>query len=177
MNEVMIKPVQVGSLYACLARQFAQQRGLACAGEGRSISNSRPARSASPPTVAEGDLLDEKHLEELMALDLLDQSFLNGIEQIRVLVAQLTISVAARDLESTHGALHLLLGVSGNIGAKALHQFTRQIYPRVVEGQWPSEADWLARICVLGERSADALQTYFDSAKARRDHRDVLSDG
>ncbi|MFM0047302.1 ATP-binding response regulator [Paraburkholderia sediminicola] len=176
MNEVMIKPVQVGSLYASLARQFAQQRVLhAPAKADQSQTSANPI--GRPATVTEGDLLDEKHLEELVALDLLDQSFLNGIEQIRLLVAQLTAGVTARDFESTHGALHLLLGVSGNIGAKALHQFTRQIYPRVVEGEWPSEADWLARICTLGERSADALQVYFGSAKARRDHRDALSDG
>ena len=176
MNEVMIKPVQVGSLYASLARQFAQQRTLHAPAKA-DLSQTLASPIGKPAAVAEGDLLDKKHLEELMALDLLDQSFLNGIEQIRVLMAQLTISVTARDLQSARGVLHLLLGVSGNIGAKGLHQFTRQIYPRVVEGAWPSEADWLARICVLGERSANALETYFDSAKARRDHRDVLSDG
>jgi two-component system CAI-1 autoinducer sensor kinase/phosphatase CqsS len=38
------------------------------------------------------------------------------------------------------------------------------------------ETDWLARICILSERSTDALQTYFATAKARRDHRDFLSD-
>jgi hypothetical protein len=111
-----------------------------------------------------------------VALDLLDQTFLNGIEQIRSTVAQLAASVAARDLESTHGALHVLLGISGNIGAKALHQFVRQIYPRVVEGEWPAEADWLARICSLSDDSAPALQTYFALAKARGDHGDALSD-
>ncbi|MFP3758578.1 hybrid sensor histidine kinase/response regulator, partial [Cupriavidus sp. SIMBA_020] len=85
-------------------------------------------------------LLDEKHLDELVALDLLDQTFVNGIEQIRLLVARLATSAAAHDLKSTHEALHLLLGVSGNIGAKALHQFARQIYPRMIEGEWPVEA-------------------------------------
>ena len=126
-----------------------------------------------PAPHKEGPLLDEKHLEELVALDLLDQTFLNGIEQIRTTVAQLAASVAVRDLESTHEALHVLLGVSGNIGAKALHQFVRQIYPRVVEGEWPAEADWLARICSLSDHSAPALQTYFVSATAIRNYRDV----
>lgn len=176
MNEVMIKPVQVSSLYASLTRQFAQQRALnASAKADLSQTSAGPIRK--PATIAEDSLLDEKHLEELVTLDLLDQSFLNGIEQIRLLVARLPASVAARDLESTHDALHRLLGISGNIGAKALYQFTRQIYPRVVGGEWPSEPDWLEWICMLGERTADALQTYFVSANARRDHRDVLSGG
>lgn len=52
----------------------------------------------------------------------------------------------------------------------------RQIYPRMVEGEWPAEADWLARICSLSDRSAPALQTYFASAKAHRRDRDALSD-
>jgi two-component system CAI-1 autoinducer sensor kinase/phosphatase CqsS len=176
MNEVMVKPVLVGSLYGSLARQFSQQRGdlNAPAKEDLIQPSAKPIGKLS--TIEEGGLLDEKHLEELAALDLLDQSFLNGIEQIRSLVARLPISAAALDLESMHGELHLLLGISGNIGAKALHQFARQIYPRIVEGQWPSEPDWLARICTLGTRSADALQTYFASDKASRDHRDVLND-
>ncbi|MFM0337102.1 ATP-binding response regulator [Paraburkholderia fungorum] len=177
MDEVMVKPVQVGSLYACLARQFAQRRGLAASAKADTDRSETPATPTGKPAPIEEDhLLDEKHLEELVALDLLDPSFLNGVEQIRLLVARLATSVAARDLESTHGALHLLLGVSGNLGAKALHQFARQIYPRVAAGQWPSEADWLARIRTLGNRSADALQAYFATAKVRQDHRDLLND-
>jgi hypothetical protein len=57
-----------------------------------------------------------------------------------------------------------------------LHRFARQLYPRVVGGEWPSEPDWLAHLGMLSGRSADALQAYYASAKARRDHRDVLSD-
>ena len=175
MNEVMIKPVQAGSLYACLTRQFAPQRALS-GPEKTAPLQMPPAPAVKLATIADGELLDEEHLEELVLLDLLDESFLNGIEQIRSLLARLTTSVATVDLKSAHGALHVLLGVSGNIGAKALHQFARQIYPRVIEGEWPSEADWLARISMLGGRSADALQTYYASAKARRAHRDAVSD-
>ncbi|REE23711.1 signal transduction histidine kinase [Paraburkholderia sp. BL27I4N3] len=175
MNEVMVKPVQIGALYASLARQFAQQR--ASQGPGKPEPAQTPAvQAARPAPIREGSLLDEKHLEELVALDLLDQTFLNGIEQIRSTVAQLAASVAARDLESTHGALHVLLGISGNIGAKALHQFVRQIYPRVVDGEWPAEADWLAQICSLSDHSAPALRTYFTSAKARGENGDSMGD-
>lgn len=165
MNEVMTKPAQVGALYAALARQFARQRLEHAREDGLSAhEDALPAGKLA--SLNEGPLLDEKHLQELVALDLLDQTFLNGIEQIRATVAKLATSVAARDFDSTREALHLLLGVSGNIGAKALHQFVRQIYPRVLEGEWPAEADWLARICSLSDRSAPALQTYFASAKA-----------
>lgn len=168
MNEVMVKPVRIGALYAALARQFARQR-VANPPAQASPSRTPAVRAAQLAPIEEGPLLDEQHLEELVALDLLDQTFLNGIEQIRSTVARLAASAAARDLESTHGALHTLLGLSGNIGARALHQFVRQIYPRVIAGEWPAQADWLARICSLSDHSAPALQTYFDSAKARRD--------
>ncbi|KAA1002513.1 response regulator [Paraburkholderia panacisoli] len=175
MNEVMIKPVQAGSLYACLARQFAPQPALNIAAQ-TELSPAPVASIEQPVAIAQNDLLDEDHLEELVALDLLDDSFLNGIEQIRSLVERLAASAAALDVKSAHGALHVLLGVSGNIGARALHQFARQIYPRVIDGEWPAEPDWLARICSLGERSADALLRYYGSTKARRAHRDALSE-
>jgi CheY-like chemotaxis protein len=175
MNEVMIKPVQAGSLYACLARQFAPRPALNVAPQ--TDRSSLPAASTGKPqAIAQDDLLDEDHLEELVALDLLDDSFLNGIEQIRALLERLAASAVALDIKSAHGALHVLLGVSGNIGARALHQFARQIYPRVIDGEWPAEPDWLARICTLGERSADALQTYYASTKARRAHRDAVNE-
>ncbi|MDR6391526.1 ATP-binding response regulator [Paraburkholderia phenoliruptrix] len=175
MNEVMTKPAQIGALYAALARQFARHRAQHLSADAASShEGALPAGKSMP--LGEGPLLDEKHLQELVALDLLDQTFLNGIEQIRSTVATLATSVAARDLDSTREALHVLLGVSGNIGARALHQFLRQIYPRVVEGEWPAEADWLARICSLSDRSAPALQTYFASAKAPEHHRKTTSD-
>jgi CheY-like chemotaxis protein/signal transduction histidine kinase len=177
MNEVMIKPVQAGSLYACLTRQFAPPRAPdAPDALAQQDLPAAPEAAGQLAPIPDDDLLDEEHLEELVALDLLDETFLNGIEQIRSLIARLTTSVAALDIKATHSALHVLLGVSGNIGAKALHRFARQIYPRVIDGEWPSEPDWLAHIGTLGARSADALQKYYASAKARQDHRDALSD-
>jgi DNA polymerase III delta prime subunit len=98
------------------------------------------------------------------------------IEQIRGLLDRLRASVQALDLESTHGALHLLLGASGNIGAHALHQYARQIYPRIVEGDWPADPGWVNSLYALGARSADALQAYYVAATVRHDHRDLLND-
>jgi CheY-like chemotaxis protein len=175
MNEVMIKPVQAGSLYACLARQFAPQRGSNESAP-EVIAPVLDASDASFAALEETDLLDEDHLEELVALDLLDDSFVNGIEQIRTLIARLTANTAAHDIKAAHGALHALLGVSGNIGAKALHRFARQIYPRVIDGKWPVESDWLARISTLGARSTDALQAYYVETRGRRAHRNALSE-
>ena len=127
--------------------------------------------------MAEADpsqLLDRHQLGELAALGLLDASFASGIEQLRALIAQLREHAAKGDLDAAHGALHLLLGASGNIGAKALHQFTRHIYPRTLEGAWPAEPDWLERIGELGERSAEALHRYLELASAGQGRRGPL---
>jgi two-component system CAI-1 autoinducer sensor kinase/phosphatase CqsS len=119
MNEVMIKPVQIGALYASLARQFAQQRASHAPIKAEPVQ--RPAVQAGRPApIKEGPLLDEKHLEELVALDLLDQTFLNGIEQIRSdswrnSPPAWRLSTSNRRTER----LHVLLGISGNIGAKS----------------------------------------------------------
>lgn len=184
MNEVMIKPVRVGALYACLARQFAQAR----ASHGpyaspalqpvQAVEKPRAPimRAGKPATGAKDGLLDESQLEELVSLDMLDQSFLKGIAQIRSLLAQLADNAQAGDILAVHVTLHLLLGISGNIGAKALYAFVKQIYPRVLEGQWPLETDWLQRLSTLGNQSADALQRYFVMATAPRDQSDVMSD-
>jgi two-component system CAI-1 autoinducer sensor kinase/phosphatase CqsS len=174
MDEVMVKPVQIGSLYAALARQFARQRLL------NAMTVTAPSLTPDSEHGQEGigePLLDEIQLIELMALDLVNQAFLDGIEQIRALTGRLSTSAAADDVESAHGALHLLLGVTGSIGAKALHQYAKQIYPEVIGGEWPTEADWLTRICTLSDRTVEALQKYYRSSRARPDHRDALSKG
>jgi two-component system, CAI-1 autoinducer sensor kinase/phosphatase CqsS len=133
-------------------------------------------RAVHPAVSMEYGLLDETQLEELVSLDMLDQSFLKGIGQIRSLLAQLESNVEARDIKAVHVTLHLLLGVSGNIGAKTLYAQVKQIYPRVLDGQWPANEDWLERITTVGSESADALQRYFVTATAPRDQRDVMSD-
>lgn len=175
MNEVLTKPVRVGALYACLARQFAHSL-VATAPANREPQAVPAKRTSVAPIVVENDLLDEAHLEELASLDMLDQTFLKGIAQIRSLLTQLADNVEARDIRATHVTLHLLLGISGNIGARALHLYVKQIYPRVLDGQWPVESDWFERTCALGNRSADALHQYFATALSPVDQPGMSSD-
>lgn len=165
MNEVLIKPVRVGALYTCLARQFALAAASARGEEAPREPAARVAELDLEP-LADTDLLDEAHLEELVSLDMLDPTFLKGIVQIRSLLEQLVTSAQSLDLKTAHYTLHILLGISGNIGAKALHDHVRLIYPRVLDGQWPQEDDWLAHMVTLGNRSADALHRYFVAASA-----------
>jgi two-component system, CAI-1 autoinducer sensor kinase/phosphatase CqsS len=107
-------------------------------------------------------------LEELVTLDLLDQTLPSGIMQLRSLLTQLGISAAANDIHSAHATLHRLLGVSGGIGAKALHSYGTKIYPRIRDGEWPLEPDWIERMTLLGDSSAQALETWLVSAPVAR---------
>ncbi|MFP3507980.1 hypothetical protein, partial [Burkholderia sp. SIMBA_062] len=61
------------------------------------------------------ELLDELQLGELTALGLIDQTFLDGVAQIRALVDELVRGARSMESEPAHTALHRLLGVSGNI--------------------------------------------------------------
>ncbi|POR50201.1 histidine kinase/DNA gyrase B/HSP90-like ATPase [Paraburkholderia eburnea] len=170
MNEVMVKPVRVGALYASLSRQFAHVRGP---GE-RTSANPAPQARMQPQAsnvadtpvvpaakVADEDLLDAMQLDELASLGLLDPSFLKGIAQIRALIDEIGVHARAQDGRALHHAMHILLGVSGNIGAKALHAFARRLYPELQGGGLPTGTGWLEALTELGIRSADALQSYF----------------
>ncbi|NIE63410.1 hybrid sensor histidine kinase/response regulator [Burkholderia sp. Ax-1719] len=172
MNEVMVKPVRVGALYASLSRQFAHTRGTS--GRARTSAPQPPVarKAANAPKapsapiaeaaqVADEDLLDALQLDELASLGLLDPSFLKGIAQIRTLIGEIGTHARAQDGRALHHSMHILLGVSGNIGAKALHSFARRLYPEMQEGSVPTEAGWLEALTTLGTRSADALQAYF----------------
>jgi hypothetical protein len=163
MNDVLVKPVQAATLYASLMTHLARVHTPTV----RVPPVAEAARNEAQ--VLDGpELLDERHLDELVGLDMLDQTFLDGIAQLRALIAEITNVARAKDIEATHEALHRLLGVSGNIGAKALHAFGRRLYPSMVEGRWPLEPDWIERLGVLGGRSAEALDAYFESIAALR---------
>ncbi|MEK6386149.1 MAG: response regulator [Paraburkholderia tropica] len=166
MDDVLVKPVQAAVLCAAVSTQIARLGAKA------SPASAEPA--PLPPMVHDltlptgRELLDELQLGELTALGLIDQTFLDGVAQIRALVDELVRGARSMESEPAHTALHRLLGVSGNIGAKSLHAFGRTLYPRIVDGQWPLEPDWIEQIAALGKRSADALETYFDSVTPLR---------
>ncbi|MFT0175034.1 hypothetical protein ACLKMY_40295 [Paraburkholderia mimosarum] len=82
----------------------------------------------------------------------------------------------AGDIRAAGAVLHLLSGISGNIGAKALHLYVKQIYPRVLDGQWPIETEWFDRTTALGNRSADALHQCFVAAISPVDQTGVSSE-
>ena len=145
MNEVMIKPLQAGSLYACLTRQFAPQPVLDVP-----ATTDLPSAAVAPAcqfeTVAPDDLLDDEHLEELVALDLLDESFVNGIEQIRSLGARLATTRPPSTSNPRTAHCTRCLASAATSEQRSCIDSRRQIYPRVIGGEWPAEPDWLAQL-------------------------------
>ena len=70
-----------------------------------------------------------------------------GLNDMRARFETLAGCVAANDFEQAQHAMHSLVGISGQMGARALHQEMRAIYISMVEaGRWPAEKDWLPKL-------------------------------
>ena len=78
-----------------------------------------------------------------MRAELIDE-YVPGINQ---LVEKLVQAERAHDLHGALDALHSLVGMSGEAGAKALYVFSRETYIPMLERQaWPESPDWAARV-------------------------------
>jgi|GEM_PF-6878147 hypothetical protein len=60
-----------------------------------------------------------------------------------------------------HQAKHSLLGMSGDVGAQALHRLVKRYYPLIATGVLPMEADWFDRIEQTHAATVRALQAAF----------------
>ena len=70
-----------------------------------------------------------------------------ALNDLRIRFETLAGSVAANDFEQAQNAMHSLVGISGQMGARALHQQLRAIYISMVEDRrWPAEKDWLPKL-------------------------------
>ncbi|MES2772230.1 MAG: response regulator [Pseudomonadota bacterium] len=165
-DDFIAKPVDSNELCAKLNQQFAQR-----------CQQAAPADQINPASQAEQDaarakelmnLLDSKRLDEIISIDMLDSLLPYYIEQSEVLLKRLDNSVAAENFAEMHEALHHFLGISGTMGALALHRLIQRIYPPVEAGAWPTEASWLDQIKALSEKTVCALQeNYIKKSPAR----------
>lgn len=124
-----------------------------------------PAASRALSWATAQPLLNIARLDEMRKFtpDLLVESVPIYLQRMRVLQERLAVGVATQEFEPVHEALHSLLGISGDCGALALHQFIRRrIYPEVDRGHWPAEPQWLETIDSLRAQSEVALLAYMD---------------
>src|SRR5581483_6179546 len=108
-------------------------------------------------------LLDDDRLEELAQIGMLDSLALY-LEKTAEALAHLGQSAAIADYREMHQAMHSLLGMSGDVGAQALHQAIRRYYPAIASGVVPADADWLLRITRVHAATVIALQEKYPAS-------------
>jgi CheY-like chemotaxis protein len=152
MDGFLLKPVEAPLLYDALVALLAGARPVPRPG-------SLPP--PTPPTDAEGPLLNEARLDSYRRLGLLDELLADYLPEIARLVDVLARTVQAQQPEEARDALHSLLGMSGEAGALALYQRVRRIYVPVLEQrQWPQGESWVADLRLLAARTEQALREY-----------------
>jgi HPt (histidine-containing phosphotransfer) domain-containing protein len=80
------------------------------------------------------------------------------LEKTAEALLRLRQAVSASDFREMHEAMHSLLGMSGDVGAQALHRVVKRYYPVIAAGAQPADADWFVRIEHVHAATAQALQ-------------------
>ncbi|HXD40281.1 MAG TPA: response regulator [Ramlibacter sp.] len=151
MNDLLTKPIDAAVLYAKL--------GLLIGG------NASLAAAAIPPAGAaadcDGELLNLARLDGFRRIGMLQELLNDYLPEIDRLIARLELGVAAGNLDESIDALHSLLGMSGEVGAQALHRLVRRFYVPMIEARaWPLDREWLAQIKAAAERAQQELKAY-----------------
>jgi len=91
------------------------------------------------------------------------QEFLNRfLSNLIVRNEDLQNSFANKDMHAILMALHSLVGVTGYVGAHALHQYIKlRVYPAVHAGYLPDEEAWVETIGALVKETVDVLQNRY----------------
>jgi two-component system, CAI-1 autoinducer sensor kinase/phosphatase CqsS len=154
MNDFITKPVEAALLYQKLRAVAAVRDGEAAAG---AFAPPSPAPAGQQP----GELLDMKRLESYTRIGMLGELLSDYLPEIGRLVERLERTFAERGFDETLDVLHSLVGMSGEAGAAALHQYARSVYvPMVEEPRWPDTQGWLERIKMLAAQTEQALKAY-----------------
>lgn len=161
MDGFLSKPVNVVALRKELGRLIGA----------RPVGEARPADLPSSPAevfavTAASALLDVERIEMLKRMNIMANLVPDGLAQVRQLVTRLEQAVRGNDLHNARQILHSLMGLSGEMGARAMYETARR-HSRVVESNaWPSEPNWLDRLMALMVESEQALQASFASGNA-----------
>jgi HPt (histidine-containing phosphotransfer) domain-containing protein len=114
----------------------------------------------APPAAPTVPLVDSARLERMCSLGLADQVLPEALDHARSLLAKLQVHAAADDRPQLREDLHALLGIAGEMGAKALGQQLRSVYgPIVDDGQWPADKTWIAQAQELFEQTERVIRT------------------
>jgi two-component system, CAI-1 autoinducer sensor kinase/phosphatase CqsS len=154
MNDFITKPVEAALLYQKLRAVAAVRDGDTAAS---SFAPPSPASDAPPS----GNLLDMKRLESYTRIGMLGELLSDYLPEIGRLVEKLERTAGQQQLDEALDVLHSLVGMSGEAGAAALHQYARSVYvPMLEERRWPAADGWLGRIKMLAAQTDQALSAY-----------------
>ena len=162
MNAFITKPIE----QEILREKLSELLNKAHQNPQKAVSQIHSGKTLSSVPLAKAEdsaVLNRARLDEMRKLtpDLLQESIPIYIERMRVLQERISLGLDNKDLNDVHEALHSLLGISGDCGAKLLHQFIRhRIYPEIDRGFWPSEERWLETIASLRAQAQAALEEY-----------------
>ncbi len=166
MSDFISKPVDITELCEKLNRQFSKESGA-----GSPIATIRAATTAAD---VEPALLDAARLGELRRIGMLED-IPSYLAKMRDLLDQLPAARSAGDFTTMHQVLHSILGLSGEVGATALHQAIRLAYPAIKAGRFPENEDWCELIFVQHQRTTDALRDECLRKNDQEPQRRVLS--
>ncbi|NIM42388.1 MAG: response regulator [Hydrogenophaga sp.] len=143
VGDFVLKPVEAPLLYERLGSMVGLQ------------PLKREVASATVAIPVVTTLINVCRLEGFLRIGLVDELLGDYLPRIHSLVEQLAVAANERDRQRAIDVLHSLVGTSGEVGAQALHHFSRGIYvPLLERQQWPSQdIDWLAQLRDLAQHT------------------------
>lgn len=154
LQEVLAKPVDGERLRRTLARVLGAQ--------GASPADEHHAKAA-PPSLG---LLDTERIEDFRRLGLMEDLLPDSLAGMRRMVQELDSCAAVGNAEGLRSTLHTLVGVSGETGARALHQLLRRRYHEMLEARAPEGAAWIEEVRSLLASTEEAFLRQYGVAAA-----------
>ncbi len=152
IDEFITKPVEQDALRASLSRLLGLQEPLA--------DSTLPEAGFFAPATGM-PLLDEARLHQYQRLGMLPELIDEFAPRAGALVAQIEQADMVHDIEAALSALHSLVGMSGEAGAKALYHFASSVYvPLRERREWPIHSEWTGHLRELNSSSNDALRAW-----------------
>lgn len=152
MQAVLAKPVDSGTLASTLGRLIEPGRARTAA----------PAPAPASPSA----LLDIPRIDDFRRMGLMEDLLPDSLTGMRRLVQELHDCTAAGNAEGIRSALHTLVGVSGETGARALHHLLRHRYREMLESRPPEGAGWIEEVRSLLASTEEAFLRQYGVAAA-----------
>jgi hypothetical protein len=90
--------------------------------------------------------LNHGRLQDFQRLGIVEEMVPGALRDLHRLAGELRLCVAQDDANGASEALHTLVGLSGEAGARALHQIARGHYEALLERRQPEGAAWIGEI-------------------------------